>query len=211
MKRLAFVMLALALLVTGSADAKKKRTFCQKAVAREKARVVAKENGVTVHRRSRTFTACSNKYRKNLGLYSYDAGYRIKEVEATSKRCLAVLMSGAGKLDEILFKDIAGKEIGSSVQIIGFGNPAGTVGSLSVSKNCVAAWGEAVTDSAGATGYRVRLKAFGAASDVMPGVVHEIATVSAPDDIAHVGVKAVGRKVTVTWTQGGAAQSRTLP
>ena len=50
-----------------------------------------------------------------------------------------------------------------------------------------------------------------AATDVMNGVVHEIATVAAPDDIAHVRVKAVGRKVTVTWTQGGVAQSTTLP
>ena len=31
------------------------------------------------------------------------------------------------------------------------------------------------------------------------------------DDIAHVRVKAAGRRVTVTWTQGGVPQSRTLP
>ncbi len=43
------------------------------------------------------------------------------------------------------------------------------------------------------------------------GIVNEIATVAGPDDIAHVRVKAVGRKVTVTWTQGGVAQSATLP
>jgi len=40
---------------------------------------------------------------------------------------------------------------------------------------------------------------------------NEIATVTGPDDIAHVRVKAVGRKVSVTWTQGGVAQSATLP
>ena len=57
----------------------------------------------------------------------------------------------------------------------------------------------------------MRLKAFGAASDVQSGIVHEIATVGSPDDIAHVGVKAVGRKVAVTWTQGGVGQSQTLP
>jgi hypothetical protein len=212
MKRLAFVLLALALVATGTADAKKKRTFCQKAVAREKGKVVKKTNGVTVYRRSRSFSACSDKKRKVLGLYSYDAGYRITQVVAANKRCLAVKLGGAGKLDEILFKDIAGKEIGSSVQIIGYGNPAGKVGSLSVSKNCVAAWGDAVTDASGVTTYHVRAKAFGAAlSDVQTGIVHEIATVAAPDDIAHVRVKAVGRTATVTWTQGGAPQTRTLP
>ena len=210
MKRLAFVLLAFALLA-GNADAKKKRTFCQKAVALEKGKVVKKQNGVTVYRRSRTFSACSDKKRKALALYGYDAGYRITQVVAANKRCLAVKMGGAGKLDQILFKDIAGKEIGSSISIVGYGYPKGVVGSLSVSKNCVAAWGEAVTDAAGTTTFRVRLKAFGAASDVQTGIVNEIATVGAPDDIAHVGVKAVGRKVTVTWTQGGVAQSRTLP
>ena len=82
---------------------------------------------------------------------------------------------------------------------------------MSVSKNCVAAWGDAVTDAAGTTTFHVRLKAFGAASDMQSGIVHEIATVGSADDIAHVGVKAVGRKVTVTRTQGGVGQSRTLP
>ena len=101
---------------------------------------------MTVYRRSRTFSACSDKKRKALALYGYDPGYRITQVVAANKRCLAVKMGGAGKLDQILFKDIAGKEIGSSIQIIGYGNPASKVGSLSVSKNCVAAWGDAVTD-----------------------------------------------------------------
>ena len=211
MKRLVFVMLALALVATGTADAKKKKTFCQKAVAREKAKVVGKQNGVTVYRRSRTFSACSDKKRKAIALYGYDAGYKITQVAAANKRCLAVKMSGAGKLDQILFKDIAGKEIGSSIQILGYGNPASKVGSLSVSKNCVAAWGDSVTDASGATTYHVRLKAFGAATDVQSGIVNEIATVAGPDDIAHVRVTAVGRKVTVTWTQGGVAQSATLP
>jgi hypothetical protein len=205
-------MLALAFLA-GSADAnaRKKRTYCQKAVSREHGKIVEKENGVTVYTRSRTFSACSDAKKKVLGLYILDPGYRITEVEATSKRCLAVKFGGRGKLDQILFKDIAGKEIGSSITIVGYNNPAGIVGSLSVSTNCVAAWGEAVTDAAGTTTFRVRLKAFGAASDVQPGIVHEIATVAAPDDIKHVSVKSSGRKVTVTWTQGGARQSMTLP
>jgi hypothetical protein len=210
MKRLAVAMLAFALLA-GTADAKRKRTFCQKAVRAEKGEVVAKENGVTVYTRSRSFSACSDKKRKALGLYILDPGYRITEVEATSRRCVAIKFGGRGKLDQILFKDIAGKEIGSSVTIVGYGNPAGIVGSLAVSANCVAAWGEAVTDAAGTTTYRVRAKAFGAASDVQPGIVHEIATVAAPDDIAHVSINAAGRKATVTWTQGGARQSVTLP
>lgn len=210
MKRLAVALLAFAL-IAGTADARKKRTFCQKAVRAEKGKVVEKENGVTVYTRSRSFSACSDAKRKALGLYILDPGYRITEVEATSKRCVAIKFGGPGKLDQILFKDIGGKEIGSSVTIVGYSHPSGIVGSLSVSKNCVAAWGEAVTDAAGATTFRVRLKAFGAASDVQSGIVHEIATVAAPDDIKHVGVKANGRKVTVTWTQGGVRQTRVLP
>jgi hypothetical protein len=97
------------------------------------------------------------------------------------------------------------------VTIVGYNNPVGLVGSLSVSRNCVAAWGEAVTDAAGTTTYRVRAKAFGAATDVKSGIVYEIATGAAADDVKHVSVKASGRKVVVSWTQGGARQSTTLP
>lgn len=210
MKPLALAVLALAL-VAGTADAKKKRTFCQKAVHREKGKVVAKKGGVTVYTRSRSFSACADKKKKDLGLYILDPGYKITRVAAANQRCLAVKIGGAGKLDQLLVKDLAGKEIGSSVTIVGYGNPKGLVGSMSVSKNCVLAWGEAVTNSEGTTTYRVRLKAFGAATDVPSGVVNEIATVASQDDISHVGVKAVGRKVTVSWTQGGVRQTRTLP
>jgi hypothetical protein len=118
---------------------------------------------------------------------------------------------GQGKLDQILTKDVAGKEIGSSITIVGYGNPVGLVRSMSVSKNCVLAWGELVTDAAGTSTYRVRSKAFGAASDVTEGIVNEIATVGGPDDIAHVSIKADGRKVTVRWTQGGVPQTKVLP
>src|ERR1700709_1710038 len=99
MKPLALALLALAL-VAGTADAKKKRTFCQKAVSREHGKVVAKKGGVTVYRRGRTFSACSNAKRKVLGLYSYDAGHKITQVAAANKRCLAVKLGGPGKLDE---------------------------------------------------------------------------------------------------------------
>jgi hypothetical protein len=127
---------------------------------------VAKKGGVTVYRRSGTFSRCSNKKRKVLALYTYDPGYKITQVAAANNRCLAVKLGGPGKLDEILIKDLAGKEIGSSVTIVGYGNPKGVVSSMSVSSNCVLAWGEAVTDGAGTSTYRVRLKAFGAATDV---------------------------------------------
>jgi hypothetical protein len=209
MKRLALVLLAFALLA-GTAEAKKKRTYCQKAVHGEKAKVVAKKHGVTVYRRGRVISACSDAKKKALGLNILDAGTKVTGVAAANKRCVAIRSGGPGKLDQILFKDLAGKQIGSSIQIIGFNNPSGVVGSLSVANNCVAAWGEAVTDSAGTTTFRVRAMAFGAASDLAPGV-NEVATVAAPDDVKHVGVKAHGRKVTVTWTQGGAPQSATLP
>jgi hypothetical protein len=120
-------------------------------------------------------------------------------------------MTGKGKLPTILFKDLAGKEIGSSETIVGYNYPAGTVGSLSVSSNCAAAWGESVTDASGATTYRVRAKGFGAASDLQTGAVVDVAAVNAADDIAHVTLKAAGRKVAVRWTQAGAPQTKTLP
>jgi len=210
MKRLLIAAFALAL-VPGVAEAKKKKTYCQRAVALEHGKVVKKTNGVTVYTRSRSFSACSDSKRKAFGLYVLDPGYKITQVVAAKGRCVAIRYGGKGKLDQILTKDLGGKEIGSSVTVVGYNNPAGIVGSMAVSTNCVVAWGEAVTDAAGTTTYRVRLKAFGAATDVTSGVVNEIATVGSFDDIRHVSVKAVGRKVVVSWTQGGVRQSRSLP
>lgn len=211
MKTIGVVALLAVALSAGTADAKKHKTFCQKAVKAEKAKVVARKGGVTVYRRGQVVSACSDAKRKAAGLLIMDPGYKVTKVAAANKRCLAFLMTGKGKLPVILVKDLAGKEIGSSETIVGFDNPAGTVGSLSVSSNCAAAWGESVTDASGATTYRVRAKAFGAATVLPFGVVNEIATVNAADDIAHVAIKAAGRKVVVGWTQGGAPQSKTLP
>lgn len=202
-------VLAVALLA-GNADARKK-TYCQKAVSVRHSKVVARKNGVTVYRDGSTINACSDAKRFDAGLYIMDPGYRVARVSAAKSRCLAILFTAKGQLPKILTKDLGGKTAGSSLQTIGFGYPAARVGSLSVSTNCAAAWGESVTDGAGTKAFHVQLKAFGAATDVQSGIVNEVATVKAPDDIKHVSVKAVGRKVKVRWTQGGAPQSKTLP
>lgn len=211
MKTIGVVAVLAVALFAGTADAKKHQTYCQKAVKAEKAKVVAKQGGVTVYRTGRVVNACSDAKRKALGLLIMDPGYKVARVAGANKRCVAILMTGKGKLPEILTKDLAGREIGSSETIVGFNNPAGSVASLSVSSNCVAAWGESVTDGSGATTYRVRAKAFGAASALTFGLVNEIATVTAADDIAHVTIKAAGRNVVVRWTQGGTPQTKTLP
>jgi hypothetical protein len=194
-------------LLAGTADAAKRKTFCQKAAKAGHYKVFVKRNGVTVYK---DMTLCSDAKRK-VESYALDTGYKITDVVAANKRCVMVLATGKGKLPNILFKDLGGKQIGASVTIVGYGNPAGSVGSMSVSKNCVGAWGESVTDAANATTYRVRVKAFGTASDVPSGIVNEIATVAANDDIKHVSVSDAGRKATVRWTLAGAAQSKTLP
>ena len=192
-------------LFAGPADAAKRKTFCHKA-AKGHGKVFTKESGVTVFS---DLTLCSDAKRK-VESYGLDVGYKITDVAAANKRCVMVLATGKGKLPRILFKDLGGKQIGAGVTIVGFGYPAGSVGSMSVSKNCVGAWGESVTDAAGATTYRVRAKAFGTASDVKPGITNEVATVAAADDVKHVSIKDDGRKAVVRWTLAGAPQTKTL-
>jgi hypothetical protein len=52
-----------------------------------------------------------------------------------------------------------------------------TVGSLSVSAHCAAAWGESVTNGAGDTTYRVRVQSSGAANELESGTTIDVATV----------------------------------
>jgi hypothetical protein len=210
---LAGAVLASALLAAalpGTGDAKKKKTFCQKAVARfPGTKVESKKGGVTVYRQGRTVNACTNKHKVSGGYYIMDPGYKIAKVAAANKRCLAVLMTANGQPPEILFKDLAGDEVGSTVTVVGFGQESASVGSIATTRNCGTAWGERVTGG-GTTTYTVRVKGFGAATDLPRGPL-DVATVGGEDDIRHVTAKAAGRKVDVSWTQGGARQTRTVP
>jgi hypothetical protein len=202
------VLVALVALGGNTADAK---TYCQKATARKGTKIVARTDGVTVSREGRAVSACSDAKRVSLGLYIMDPGYKVAKVVATKHRCVAILFTAKGKLPSILFKDLAGKMIGSALVQVGFNQPAATVGSLSMSTNCAAAWGESVSDGAGGTVYRVRVKSLSSANALPDGVTTEVATVAAADDIAHVKAAASGKQVRVSWTLAGAPQSATLP
>ena len=195
--------------LTATADAK---TYCQKATARKGVKVVKRVDGVTVYSEGRTFSACSDAKRKNLSLYGVDEGYKLAKVVAARHRCVALLFVSKTGLPEILFKDLAGKDIGSAVQTIGYGSPAAAVSSISMSTNCAVAWGAAVSDSAGGTTYTVSAKTVNAAFNALPrGQVVPVATVAAADDVAHVKAIATGKQVKVSWTLAGAPQSATLP
>jgi hypothetical protein len=204
------VLLLAGLLLGGTADAKKKRTFCQKAMRAEKGKLVKKTHGVTVFRVSRTYSVCSDAKRFVAAYWSADPGEKATKIAAANKRCVAILFTSAKGLPEILFKDMGDKSPGAPAQIVGFGNPAATVGSLAVSRNCAAAWGESVTDAAGNTVYAVKVKGFGPGTSLTTAVTN-VATVKTADDIAHVGIKAASKGVTVSWTDAGAKQSKTLP
>jgi hypothetical protein len=210
MRRLALLVLPFALLSTG-AEAGKSKTYCEEARSLHGGKVIRKENGVTVWVNGQTINACSDKHKFAAGLSIMDRGYKITEVEAVNHRCLAIKYGGKNKLDEILTKDLAGKEVGSTITVVGFGNPKGKVGSMAVSKNCAVGWGESVTDAAGTTTHRIRLKSFGAKNALQQGLVNEIATVAKKADTKRVAVKAKRRKVKISWTEGGRKRSRTLP
>jgi hypothetical protein len=199
-----------ALLLAGAADARKKRTYCQKAVSAQHGKLVKRTGGVTVYRTGRLVNACSDAKRFNASLYGMAPGYKVTGVFAKKSRCLAVLMTASGKLPEVLYKDLGDKtDTSSTVDTIGFNHAAATVGSMAVTNNCAAAWGESITDGEAST-YRVRVRGFGKATDLSSGVT-EIATVTGPADIRKVTAATAGRKVVVKWTQAGAAQSKTVP
>lgn len=204
--------LAAAAVLAPLSSARTTQTYCQKARSANHGILIKKVNGVTVYRVSRTVYACSDLKRKDLGLYFPDAGYKVSQVKASNSRCVAILFTSnrQNQPPEILFKDVAGREIGSSISQPGYGQPASKIGSLAVSSNCTAAWGQSVTDSAGTTTYSIVAKGFGAATDVIKGL-NPVATVTSADDIAHVTIRSSARKAIVGWTQAGARQSKTMP
>ncbi len=201
--------LASVLIATG-AQASSHPTYCQKKVHAGHATVVKHTHGVTVYHHGQVYGACSDARRKVLDLLIADPGMRATKVAASSSRCVAILFTGHNSLPQILFKDLAGKEAGSSEFIVGYGNSAASVGSLAVSSNCAAAWGEAVANGSGGFTYRVQAKGFGAATSLTTAVT-AVATVPAVDDVRHVGIRSAGRGVTVSWTLSGARQTRSLP
>lgn len=201
----AAVITASVSLLAGGADAR--QTYCQKAARGEK--VVAKQNGVTVYRSGRVYSACSDSKRRALTLYVVDPGVKAKLVRAANGRCLSILFTGKNRLPEILFKDLGQKTSSVTVRTVGYGSPAASVGSLAVSKNCAAAWGQSISDGAGTTTRQVVAEGFGAATSLTSATT--LATVAARDDTRHVGVKAAGRRVKVSWTEKGKRKSQTLP
>jgi hypothetical protein len=207
----AAVVLILVAFVGTTATAADARTYCQKATARKGTTILVRVDGVTVYREGRAVSACSDAKRKDLGLFIMDPGYKVAKVVSAQHRCVAILFSAKGKLPEILFKDLAGKDIGSAVETPGYGSPAATVGALSMSKNCAVAWGDAVSDGAGGTTYSIRVRTLSTANALPEGLTTTVATVAAADDIAHVKATAAGKQVRVTWTLAGAPQSATLP
>jgi hypothetical protein len=206
----AFVVAALSAILLGATGARA-GTFCQKAIATDHGKVVRSTNGVIVYTNGSAVFACSESKHQAPGLVILDKGYKVVQVEASNGRCVAIRFGGAGKLDQILMKDLGGKQVGSGVQDIGYGLSFGKVYSMSVSPNCAVAWGEATGGGSGPKTYRVRLEAFGSATSVPYGVVQEIATVKSVNDVKGVEVTAQGRKVRVRWTEGGVAKAKVLP
>jgi hypothetical protein len=191
MRALAAATIAVALSAAYAAGADAAgSSYCAKNVRVGRGVVDARVNGVTVWHRGVVVHACSDRFRRAYALLIADKKVRISLVRASKQRCVAIVLTSTGRLPQILFKDLAGKQLGSSSQVVGFGNASASVGSLAVSSNCAAAWGQTVVDSAGTT-----------TSSIVASVA----------DTSNVAILAAGRGVTVSWKQSGVAQVASLP
>ena len=208
----AIVALAVALgaAVTSSAGASGSSTYCAKVVRLGRGTVDARVNGVTVWHRGVVVHACSDRFRREYALLIASRRVNVSLVRASRQRCVAVVVTGARKLPEILFRDLAGKAAGTAIQVVGFGGASSTVGSLAVAPNCAAAWGQTVADASGATSSSIVALGFGAATSLIP-VASQVAIVASADDTKNVAILAAGTAVTVSWKQGGVRQVAALP
>lgn len=212
MRALAAAVVAVALSATLAAGAGGASSggYCSKIVRGARGTVDARVNGVTVWHRGVVIHACSDRFRRAYALLIADRKVRVARVRASRQRCVAIALTTPGKLPQILFRDLAGKQSDSAVQVVGFGSASATIGSLAVSSNCAAAWGQTVVDAAGAATSSIVAKGFGAAT-AMTAAVDQIAIVPSPADTANVDVLAAGRGITVSWKQAGVRQVASLP
>lgn len=212
MRALAVACAALALgaMLPAQAAAKTPTTFCGKVVHAARGTIDRRVNGVTVWHRGLVIHACSDRFRRAYALLIAGKGVRVALVRASNRRCLAIVLAKAGALPQIVFRDLAGKQADSAAQTVGFGASSASVGSLAVSSNCAAAWGQTVTDAGGASVSSIVAKGFGAAT-ALSSAVSQIAIVVGPDDTKNVDVIAAGRSVTVSWKESGVRKAAALP
>jgi hypothetical protein len=212
MRALLLLSIALALGTTAvpGAQAKAPATFCGKVVHNGRGTIDRRVNGVTVWHRGLVIHACSDRFRRAYVLLIADQGVRVALVRAARQRCVAIVLTKAGTLPEIVLKDLAAKRDDSIGQTVGFGAASASVGSLAVSSNCAAAWGQTIIDASGAATSSVVAKGFGAATS-LTAAVSEVAIVAGPDDTKDVAIAAAGRGVTVSWREGGQSRAVSLP
>jgi hypothetical protein len=206
--RILVALAAVGAVFAGTADAKKKKTFCAKAIARQHGKVFKKTGGVTVYTvGGGGVNVCSNKYRTDQGLVTLEVGNKLAAAQGAKARCIAFYTRAKPTaMPSLYMRDMKGKSVGTAVQVIGYPNPGGAILSMSVTRNCAVAWGE----SAGGV-RRVRLKAIGAQNDLQEGLAVDVATVDSDADLKAVKAKAQGKQVKVSWTQGGQPQSAVYP
>ncbi|HZO37002.1 MAG TPA: hypothetical protein VFB41_09020 [Solirubrobacteraceae bacterium] len=206
----AIVAVALSAAFATVAGAATSSGYCARNVKLGRGTVDRRVNGVTVWHRGVVVHACSDRFRRAYALMIVDSKARVSLVRASKQRCVAIALTRTGKLPQILFKDLAGKDVGTSVQVVGFGAASASIGSLAVSANCAAAWGQTVVDAAGTTTSSIVAKGFGAAT-ALTSAVSEIAIVASAADTTNVAMLAAGRGVTVSWKQSGVRQAASLP
>lgn len=198
------VVVAAVALIPASAPAAK--PSCAKLAKARKGRDVRSAGGVTVWRVQTTLEACRKGSRTVSGVYSGDPGLRITRLTVSAGRLVAVTVRQGAGPQKLVLTDLLAKNPTSLILTAGTGGADGTIDSVALASNGVAAWGETAD---GGSVRRIRAQAFTARNDVLHGIT-EVATVPGADDTRHVGVTPNGRLATVTWTVGGARQQQAL-
>lgn len=207
---LCLAILALAVVANVSVSSAAGQSFCAKAMKKAQGKRDAKVGGVTVFHRGQLLHVCSDQLRKSVAMTILDQGQKVAKVKATKSRCMAILITSKTQVPEIFWKDLGAKKPSTSASIIGYGQTAAAVGSLTVTPNCAAAWSESVT-SGTTTSYAVKARHIGAGNSLPEGQAVTVATPKAADGIRNVTAKASGKQVIVGWTEAGVKQSKTLP
>lgn len=186
--------------------AKKKKTYCQKTGASQKAKLKGKSHGFYVFAEKGGYgmLICQDKP-KFSGPFSVTKGDKIWAPLVSARKCAAVKVTGSSHNPQVFlfdFADFLAKNGQASVYEAGRGSGlAASLLRVSLSSNCVAAYGQrvggvpqVVLQGTSAFGYTGQLN-----QTVNPNMTDK--------ELAAVKIVSSGATATATWTEAGTPKS----
>lgn len=188
--------------------AKKKKTYCQRTGAAQKAKLKGKSHGFYVFAEKGGYgmLICQDKP-KFTGPFSITKGDKISAPLVSAKKCAAVKVTGSSHNPQVFlftFSDFLSKNGQASIYEAGRGTGlAASLLQISLSSNCVVAFGErvggvpqVVLKGTSAFGYTGELR-----QPVSPNMTDK--------ELAAVKISGSGATATATWTDAGVPKTFT--